>query len=318
MKIIRLIGIVPLLALLAACGSPYPGLTTMEYEELGYAFPVKHAHLRGDIRLAYADIGQGVPVFFIHGLGSYMRAWEKNVGTLSQSMRCLPVDLPGYGKSSKGRYPFSLEFYADVITELADSLGLKEFAIAGHSMGGQIAMVAALKYPHRITKLILASPAGFEPFTAGERQWFRDVATIDLTKLTPTHQIRANVAANFYNMPDDAEFMVTDRIALRNAAEFEGYCFAVAQSIKAMVNRPVIDMLDKIQPPTLIMFGENDNLIPNAYLTGGRTADIAAIGASRIPNNKLVMIPECGHFLQFEKPEVFNQEVVSFIEKGIR
>ena len=115
-------------------------------------------------------------------------------------------------------------------------------------------------------------------------------------------------------MPEEAEFMITDRIAMRNAKDFDHYCYAVVQSVHGMVDQPVIDKLDKIKQPTLIFFGENDNLIPNRYLNPGKTETIAQYGADKIPNSELVMVPKCGHFMQFEHPGVFNEKVKGFLK----
>jgi pimeloyl-ACP methyl ester carboxylesterase len=84
--------------------------------------------------------------------------------------------------------------------------------------------------------------------------------------------------------------------------------------VAGMVNEPVIDKLSEIKVPTLIFFGKNDNLIPNRYLNPGKTSKIAEYGASQIPDNKLVMIPKCGHFLMFEKPEIVIDEMRNFLK----
>ncbi len=299
--------------LLAAC-SPYKDLTKMEFDDLKYPFPVKTIQLK-DANIAYVDEGTGDnTIIFIHGLGSYLRAWDKNIPELSKKYRCIAIDLPGYGKSSKEIHPGSMEFYADVVAQLINKLELKNVTLAGHSMGGQISMVFALKYPTLVKNLVLVDPAGFETFNEGEKQWFRDVMTVNAVKLTPVQAIRSNLILNFYDMPDDAEFMVTDRIALRDAKEFEKYCYAVAKSVHGMVDQPVINLIDRIIQPTLIVFGENDNLIPNPYLHGGKTEDIAKIGNEKIKGSKLVIIPECGHFAQYEKYNEFNNAVLEFLK----
>lgn len=299
--------------LLAAC-SPYKDLTKMEFDDLKYPFPVKTIQLK-DANIAYVDEGTGDnTIIFIHGLGSYLRAWDKNIPELSKKYRCIAIDLPGYGKSSKEIHPGSMEFYADVVAQLINKLELKNVTLAGHSMGGQISMVFALKYPTLVKNLVLVDPAGFETFNEGEKQWFRDVMTVNAVKLTPVQAIRSNLILNFYDMPDDAEFMVTDRIALRDAKEFEKYCYAVAKSVHGMVDQPVINLIDRITQPTLIVFGENDNLIPNPYLHGGKTEDIAKIGNEKIKGSKLVIIPECGHFAQYEKYNEFNNAVLEFLK----
>ena len=176
-------------------------------------------------------------------------------------------------------------------------------------------MVLALAKPELVKRLILVDPAGFEDFHAGQRNWFKDVMTPNLVRLTTVDAIESNLASNFYRMPKDAIFMIEDRIAMRDASDFEAYCLTVARSVHGMVDEPVLDKISAINVPTLIFFGENDMLIPNRYLNPGFTSKIAENGARLIKGSKLIMVPKCGHFMMFEKPEVFNQEVVNFFSK---
>ena len=300
-----------------ACSTPYSAIRNIKsFDELNYKYPVKKVYLpENEFTIAYTDEGKGDnTIILIHGLGSYLRAWEKNIGELSKTNRCIAIDLPGYGKSSKQPHSGMMTFYAGIVNELVTELKLQKVLIAGHSMGGQIAMTTALVYPEVVKGLILAAPAGFEPFTKGQKQWFKEVMTLDGVRLTTPEAIQNNLATNFYRVPKDADFMITDRIAMRSASDFKAYCYAVVQSVHGMVDNPVLDYLLDIKVPTLILFGENDNLIPNRYLNPGRTIEIAKNGASKIPNNKLVMIPRCGHFLMFEKPEIFNSETLKFLD----
>lgn len=315
-KFIQYTFAVTLTALLTACATPYAkvaGLASMQ--DIEYPFETKRQMLSHGGEVAYFDEGSGKQtIILVHGLGSYAPAWKKNIPALAQNNRVIALDLPGYGKSDKGPWEGSLEFFSKAVIELADSLGIESFVMGGHSMGGQITIVTALTHPTRVEKLILAAPAGFETFHDGEKEWFRSVATPSLTLLAKPKTIQQNVAINFYRMPEDAEFMIEDRIAMRSADDFEGYAHIIAQSIKAMVDRPVFDYLNQIQQPTLIFFGEGDQLIPNRFLTGGETRTIAEQGHAQIPNSILHMVPEAGHFVQFEQSEVFNKEVIEFLK----
>jgi pimeloyl-ACP methyl ester carboxylesterase len=208
----------------------------MEFEDLQYPYEVHKVKLDDGRTIAYVDEGSSDEVIiFVHGLGSYLPAWKKNIEGLKNDFRTIALDLPGYGKSSKELHPGTPEFYADVIVQFMDKLGIEKANISGHSMGGQAAITMALKYPDRVKNLILVAPAGIEEFTEGQKEWFREVMTVQGVKLTPVNTLRANVYANFYNMPDDAEFMITDRIALRDAEQFENYCYTVVQSVNGMV-----------------------------------------------------------------------------------
>src|SRR5690625_2659656 len=300
--------------LMSSCASnKIPMLQSME--EMDYKYPVKKIALSDDTTIAYADQGSGEQtLILIHGLGSYLRAWENNIEALSENYRVIAVDLPGYGKSSKGNYEFSMTYYAGVLKEISEVLELKNVVLVGHSMGGQIALTAALQYPQWVEKMVLVAPAGFEKFNKGEREWFRNVMALDAVKYTTVEQIRTNLSYNFYNMPEEAEFMFTDRVAMRGTPGFDGYCYAVSESVKGMVDQPIYEFLPEIKQPTLVIFGENDNLIPNRFLNGGKTEKYVRDGVGQMPNAELIMLSKTGHFAQFETSEKVNSEIKNFLE----
>ena len=143
--------------------------------------------------------------------------------------------------------------------------------------------------------------------------------TVDSLINNSAEQLKQNVLVNFYKMPKDAEFMIEDRIALKDAKDFRLYCSSVVKSLHAMLDEPVSEKLNLIKQQTLILFGENDSLIPSIIPSQGlhknlTTKLIANSGFFKINNSKLVMIPECGHFSQFEKYEKFNTAVIEFLK----
>lgn len=287
-----------------------------QMRDLDYEWSTSFLELESGIEVAYIDEGNQnakETLLFIHGLGSYLPAWTYQINSLKDSYRVVAIDLPGYGRSSKEKYEGSMRFFASVVKELADKLRLKNVSLVGHSMGGQISMMAALMYPDWPQKLILVAPAGFETFDAGQKDWFRSVFTPDLVKLTPVESIQTNFANNFYQIPKEAHFMIEDRITMRTASDFEGYCYIIVQSVNGMVDEPVFDHLREIKIPVLAIFGEQDNLIPNPYLNGGRSRDIGRQGVDQLPNGRLEMIDKAGHFVQFEQPEQVNQLILSFL-----
>ncbi len=285
------------------------------FNDIKYSYEVKKVEVDEDIEIAYIEEGSGnQTILFIHGLGSYLPAWKNNIRVLKDNYHCIAIDLPGYGKSSKLPYDYNMTFFADVIKKFIQKKGLSNVILAGHSMGGQISMITAIQNPDLINKIILVDPAGFERFNEGQKQWFRDVMTMNLVKYTSIDAIESNMAYNFYELPDDARFMIEDRIAMRTTKGFENYCYAIVKSVNGMINQPVIDKLNLITQPTLVFFGENDNLIPNRFLNPGKTINIAKSGSDKIKNSKLIMVPKSGHFMMFEQSEVFNTEVKKFLD----
>jgi pimeloyl-ACP methyl ester carboxylesterase len=183
-------------------------------------------------------------------------------------------------------------------------------------MGGQIALTHALKYPGRAERLVLVDPAGFERFGRGEGEWLAEAVNKDYVAHTPAEAVYANVAANFYSMPKEARFMVDDRLRVIGGPDFDAYTYAVARSVYAMIHEPVIDRLSRIEVPVLVVFGENDGLIPNPVLHGGSTRAVAEAGTRRLPHGRLVMIPRAGHMVQFERPVEFDRAVLEFLKEA--
>lgn len=226
MKKISIISLVVILLAMNNCSTPYKKLTKYAtMDEMVYSSPVKKVLLpTSGYEIAYTDEGEGSKtIIFIHGLGSYLPAWSKNTKSLKSNFRCIAIDLPGYGKSSKKPHSGMMTFYASIIKEFVTELKLGEVVLAGHSMGGQISITTALLYPDMVKALVLVDPAGFERFHEGQKQWFRDVMTAEGVRKTPVETIQNNLATNFYRVPKDAEFMINDRISMRTAADFEAY-----------------------------------------------------------------------------------------------
>lgn len=270
------------------------------------------------IPLAYTEAGQGAEtILFIHGLGGTRQHWHKTLPALSKEYRALAVDLPGYGDSWLEEVPQDslLHFFANSLLALMDSLEISAAHLAGHSMGGQIAMLLALEHPERVQKLVLAAPAGIETFTEAEGQGLRTyVATAYPQKLTE-EKIRQNYALNFYQMPEGAEELIQERLALNESSYFPIYANVLIKAVEGMLNAPLASRLPELEPPVLILFGREDQLIPNRYLHPEFTTEaLARSGQQAIPRSQLIMLPEAGHLLMFEQPEAFNQALKNFLK----
>ncbi len=131
---------------------------------MNFTYPYKtyYAELPGNCRVAYIDEGTGpCTLLMVHGLANYALAWQKNVDYLKQYYRCIAIDLPGNGLSDQEDHPFTMNFFADTVFHFIQSLGLENVCLTGHSMGGQVSLMALLKYPNCASKLALVAPASF-------------------------------------------------------------------------------------------------------------------------------------------------------------
>lgn len=280
-----------------------------------YAAKLKQLSI-DSLQLAYIDQGKGETIVFIHGLGGNAGHWTNNIDALSKKYRCIAIDLPAYGASSKHwpeKNASRLDDYADLIIRFTQQLKLKQFVLAGHSMGGQIAMITALKAPALVSKLILAAPAGFETFTETEKNLLLAYATPQFYFNQNDDAIKASFAKNFVQVPSTAQALINDRIQLKQCAGFMDYCQQITAGVKGMLTHPVQTELSSITQPTLIVFGKEDALIPNKLLHPKATTEsIAAIGTA-IPKQQTVFL-QAGHLVQFEQADAFNQNVLTFLD----
>lgn len=283
-----------------------------------YPYSVQHQDLADGNQLAYIETGEGEEtVLMIHGLGSYSPAWQKLMSLLSEEMRCVAIDLPGYGKSDPATLPVTMKGHAGVVAEFIDSLGLEKVTLMGHSMGAQIAMTLALEFPDAVDRLVLLAPAGFETFSEEEAINMKGLVTAEALYANTPEQLGPRFAVNFVNnvLPEDAQFMLEDRLVMKqDSASYYQYCEMYASCVAAMLNGPVASRLKDISIPVLTCFGENDILIPNRYYHPNLTTKgVGESGVELIPNANLIMIPESGHFVLWDQPEPVSEAILEWL-----
>jgi pimeloyl-ACP methyl ester carboxylesterase len=283
-----------------------------------YPYPLKFAHLP-DGKMAYIDEGKGKnTLLFVHGLGSSLPAWRKNIDDLKRDFRCIAVDLLGYGQSSQGDYTFTMRFFTKILRDFIQTLGLKNIVLVGHSMGAQIVLTLALDAkPLDLNALILVAPAGIERFSPEEAMWLRAIYMPELIKSASTEQIKKSFDINFAagNTPEDAMFMYYDRLELReNPRLYDAYCKMIPKCVMGMLEAPVFDKLPKLELPVLAIFGEQDYLIPNRYLHPMMTIQtVASATKTAIPNSTVFKIQNAGHFVMWDKAAVVNDRIKFFL-----
>lgn len=280
-----------------------------------YELPVKTIKINQET-IAYTDEGSGdKTLVFVHGLSSNLDSWKKNLQGLTGNYRCIAIDLPGYGKSSRSKTDYSLAEYAKVLNDLVDKMELSNVVLIGHSMGGQIATHSVLKYPQTYQKLILIAPAGIETFTEQEAAVMKSAYTPAMVVNTSDEQVLANYKLNFYSFPDEAQSMVDDRIAMKEAEDFPDYAETVVNNIHAMLEEPVIDEIQNIEIPVLMIFGKDDMLIPNKYFHPSESIEgLIATSEEKFQDLKIEVIDEAGHFVNFEKAEAVNEQIKVFLD----
>jgi esterase len=254
------------------------------------------------VALAYDDVGGGPPLLILHGLLGQARNWASQAKLFGRHYRTLTVDLRNHGRSPWATGMTYEDMAADVAA-LAESVG-PPVRIVGHSMGGKVAMAAALKYPDLIEKAVVVdiSPIRHEdsPFYG----YLEAMLALDLTAITRRGQADRLLADA---IPNDAE----RAFLLLNLAAETGKGLHWKPNLQELYDR-LIDILDwpehlfDYQSPDPILFIAGGN---SPYIQEGHKPAIARL----FPNAEYVTIPNAGHWVHAEQPQALYQTVVDFL-----
>ncbi|KAA6432651.1 alpha/beta hydrolase [Dyadobacter flavalbus] len=284
-------------------------------ERVPYPYAVKKIKIDGDIEIAYVDEGvkdAGV-LLFIHGMGTGLPTWRKNMSMLTKRYRCIALDLPGHGFSDKGYFPYTIAFYTQCVISFIKKLALHAPTLIGHSMGAQTAFMVALKEPQLVNKLVMVAPSGVEPYTPVEKQLLiQTMAGVVASGNAFTHN-KLNQIMGFRNDYQQASDFASSMAWYTDEAKAFG--ILLSRSVESMLLEGIDGILGEVRQPCLIVAGTEDFISPWIYLRGENFAELLAKQTARMANAKLVILPEGGHFVPYQMPDALNKELVKFIEE---
>ncbi len=228
-------------------------------------------------------------LLLVHGAGGTHLHWPVSLRKLPGA-NVYAVDLPGHGKSS-GTARNNIRSYSEVVREFAESLGMKRFFLAGHSMGGAIAQTLALEHPELLEGLILMG-------TGAKLR----VAPAILEGIKQDYEAAARLIAKWaYSSSPDAHMLdLYVRGMLQVPAESTYEDFVACDRFDLM------DRISEISVPTLIVCGEEDRLTPPKY---------CQYLHSRIRNSDLELVPGAGHMVMLEQEEAVVKAISGFLSK---
>jgi pimeloyl-ACP methyl ester carboxylesterase len=238
--------------------------------------------------------GEGEPLLYLHsayGENLWMPFHEK----LAQKFRVIAAAHPGFAMSEGIEEISSMEDMAFHYVDLLDALNLDAVNIAGVSLGGWIAAEFATRYPQRVKKLVLGAPAGL---------WLDEHPVTDMfAALNSTEKLRR---INFHD-PDAmlAQMLIPDESSDEEKAEaYKALSVTARLFWNPFAHNPKLGgRLRRITSPTLILWGDDDRLIPHAY---------AQEWARHLKDARLVTIADCGHLLMFEGETEFVAAITDF------
>jgi pimeloyl-ACP methyl ester carboxylesterase len=227
------------------------------------------------------------------------------------------MDLPGFGLSDKNDVPGTIDFFVETIARFLDALGIEQAYYVGLSMGGQVGLAFAQRYHHRVRRLALVSPAGFETFKPHEAELIKSMTRYAGVLASDPASIRRNMTLNVARWRPAYQWLVTQRRALAKRPDYAAYTAANTRALAGMLDAPVADALGEIQVPVLAFFGTDDKLIPNRYLHPALTPQDVAAGAQAVlPRASVHLVDAAGHLLMIERPDPVNEALRAFLDDG--
>ena len=286
--------------------------STPEWLQIDWRQHLHRVDLPGAQQVNYAEIGEGEPILFIHGIAGCWRNFLENLPYFGRSYRAIALDLPGFGDSPMPSWEITMANYGRLIHDFCERLGIEHVAaLVGNSMGGFIATEAVIQQPERFDRLVLISAAGISfaewqgrPLDAAARIFKAAIPMLSGERRSYWTRPRGRKLA-FGRVVRNPHGLRPELLAEQVRPGLQAPAFSDA--LASIFGYDTRERLPEIEIPTLVTWGLNDQVVPVE----------AALGYHRlIPRSRLELFERTGHLPQLERPARWNPLVEGFIESS--
>ena len=265
-------------------------------------FPVARDVKAGGVQTFLMEGGEGFPVIALHGLGATNSSILTTLWDLAADHRVIAPDMPGFGDSAKPFRSYDAPFFGRWAIDLLDSLGIEKAHFVGNSLGGRVALEAALLAPERVDKVVLYAPS---PAFIRRREFTRLVRVLRpemaLLPLPVAHKHIVRSTKAMFSRPDRLpeswyEAAADEFLRIFRSARGRVAFFSAARQIyleEPYGDDGFWDRLKGMKRPSLFLWGERDRLVPARFARHVERA---------LPGVESVVLKDCGHVPQFELP----------------
>lgn len=257
----------------------------------------EHIDVAG-IRVAYRQLGDGVPVLFLHGFFGDARVWRRQF-ELADDYRLVAWDAPGCGGSSPPAQTYRMGDYAERLAGFIDALGIEQPHLVGNSFGGALALALAALHPGKVRSLtLIGAYAGWSGSFSAHTVAARVASS--LPDLALPHDLVVKKWLPGFVTSSASEQLCDELTSIIADFNPEG----MRPMILALAEADLRQALPRIELPTLLVWGDQDVRSP---------LSVANDLQSQISQSKLVVLPGAGHLTQMEAADRFNSELRAFL-----
>ena len=262
----------------------------------------------GSVTTRYWQVGDsGSTVILLHGGGGYVELWKDNIFDLAKQHRVYAFDMVGAGRTEQPNADYTFDFMAQFTRDFMEVLGISKATLIGTSAGGGVALTFTLKFPDLVDRLILVGSAGL----GKEINLLLRLTTIPgLGKLlgSPTRSgLKMLCKQSVYDPQLITEELVEEFYKMATLPGAAAATLNLGRSIFSIWGQfcqPITDNLTKIKAQTLIIWGKQDPMVPVSH---------AYNAAQAIPNSRLEIFDQCGHWSSIEYSTKFNRLILEFL-----
>ena len=268
---------------------------------------ISHIKLGSGVSASYREAGNGNPVTIVqvHGLGTGHNNFDLLTPQLSKRLHTYDIDLPGYGESESGPGVRSVGYFAESVAQFIEALDVAPVHVHGTSMGGCVAMVLAARRPELIDRLVIS--CSFAKFDRASHVIFKTwrlaaAAGVEALALITSHQ---GFSRGFWDRPESENTVDAFVYALQGMTPME-----FLRDLTLIENVDIRTDAASIRAPTLLLGTDEDIMTPmQSSPSGLGMTDLHRL----IPDSRLDMLENCGHFISIERPAETALAIADFL-----
>jgi len=246
--------------------------------------------LKHEAEFSYLEAGEGKPIILLHGLMGSIENFGEMIDYISKEYKVYGLDLKLFKTSL---LKSSVKNLAQYLHKFMIHIGVEKATLLGNSMGGHIGLVFAKLYPSMTEGLILTGSSGLYENSLGN----------SFPRRGDYEYIKAKTEEVFYDPKTATKELVDSVFKMANTPES---LLRLVKYAKSAIRHNMAKDLPGLNMPSLIIWGKNDIVTP---------PEVAEEFNSLLPNSELYWIDECGHAPMWEKPEIFSEIVLNWLNK---